>query len=270
MCVPPQSMKELALQVYKDINQHSDHLHSRAEWGFRDLDKLLDLLDEYGISVIEISNPHDWQLHFEYTQESRSDVNFFMIWCKARGKLNEIKCLVHPQAKEIESDWLARRTYRSQPNTKKKSTRNQNVRLGFDGKKISSVSDDFEFTNLDCTSPNDGSKLNGWRAEKYAFQYLRTELLSEISEEYDHNWEDIQYVFKSKGKEIAKLIWHDRYLIEGAEEVNNPGFDIEKVYDNKSTYYEIKSGTILIVVFVISNLTYKSRSPTTSFECGIA
>ena len=31
----------------------------------------------------------------------------------------------------------------------------------------------------------------------------------------------------------------------------------------------IKSWIILIVVFVISNLTYKSRRPTISFECGI-
>ena len=242
MCVPPQTMEELARRVYQDIHQNSAHgkLLTRE---FLDLDILLDLLDKYGISVTDIHNPAQYEIHFEYIEEGSAGVNKFMIWCKgSTGKLTHIKDLLHPRANEIESDWLIRRTYHSQPNTKINSTRNRNIRLEFDRDNSGSTNTNMESVNLDSTSKDDGSKLQGWRAEKFAFQYLRTEMVSLINEECERSWEGNQYVFKNKTHEVGKLIWHDCDLFDGSEPVNNPGFDIEKVHNKNSTYYEVKSG----------------------------
>jgi len=241
MCVPPETMEDLARRVYQDIHQNSEYQHSWTE--FRDLDLLLDLLDKYGISVIKIYNPHDYQIYFDYSQEGSSDVNSFMIWCKGDGRLNDIKGLEHPRDNEIESDWLIRRTYHSQPNTKNNSARNRNIRLEFTRDNSGYDNTNFESVNLDSNSKDDGSKLQGWLAEKFAFQYLRIEMLSLTNEECERSWEGNQYVFKNKTHEVGKLIWHDRDLFEGAEPVNNAGFDIEKVHDKNSTYYEVKSGS---------------------------
>lgn len=238
--IPPQTMQDLTESVFINIKENSKKRHPHSQ--FRGLDLFFDLLSEQEISVVDVTNPHDYQIRFEI--EDNTGINGkFMIHCKDDGSLHEPKGIgllpssLSDKMLLFSKEWLEMRPYAYKIKSRKSITSVEKIRLALAKPRLGlQISENL---NQEHVLPSDDK---WWRGESAVCDYLFNKLREEHGDSCEVNWDGTQCIISIKGREVAIIIWHERDWSLGEVPVNNPGFDIEVIQGGQSCFHEVKTG----------------------------